>query len=96
MDNKPLSHIEVIMQKCSNDSIDTCFLPQNIENLIFSQEKNGIEIFNNCCCTNLSRYNSLLLHDLPIPPFVKNIVVYETTYQDGYESLKEHVRSRIL
>jgi len=95
MDTKPFSHIQVAMQKCSNNSVDTCFLPQNVENLIFSQEKNGIEKFNNCCCAKLSRCNSLLLYELPIPPFVKNILVYETTCQDGCESLKEHVRSRI-
>lgn len=92
MDTKTLHNMQVIMQKCSKDSTETSFLPQNVENLLFNKQKNGIEKVDICCCAKLSRCNSFLLHELPIPSFVKNIIVNETNYQHGFISSKKHVK----
>jgi len=84
--------MQAIMQKCSIDSIKSSFWPKNVDNIILSKKENGIEKVDNCCCVKLSKYNSLLLHELPIPSLVKNIVVNETTHQHESILSKKHVR----
>lgn len=82
------------MQKSPKDSIGVSFLPQNVENILFQKQRNGIEQVEVHNCAKLSRCNSVILHKLPIPSFIKSIMMDESIYQQNVTSSNKKVRTK--
>ena len=92
MNTKALQNMPVIMQQSSKDSTGTSFAPPNIENIPFHKQKDGIEQVQIHNCAKLSRCNSFMLHELPIPFFIKNIMMDESLFQQNVTSSSENVK----
>ena len=91
--NTKTSHnMHMIMQQSPKDSIETSFLPKSGENVLYHEQTNDIEQVEICNCAKLSRCNSFMLHKLPIPYFIKNILMVESVYQENDTSSNKKVR----
>lgn len=90
LDTEASHLVEVSMQQSPKESSQTCNKPQS-SNLDFHKNQKKIENMGSCNCVKLPKCDSLILCNLPIPSFVKNIMNHEAMHQSNEIPINKHV-----